>query len=182
MKEGGHLITPYHTLYHLDSTRYFDSRRKSEESWTLLKELISVIMMRHSKSQRYLDGRQLVTMPPRVVEWRGFDMVSHCMLLARRYSCKCLLLSSITPRCSTFAVILVFTEHAHTHHTPKHNPQDGPMELYALGYLEEFAAEATERFFSTFEALAEATRAEGEAAAAEARRDRELEDNESVGR
>ena len=47
-----------------------------EQSLKLLYLLIDNVMMRHTKSQSYLDGRSLVKLPPRVVEWRGFDITN----------------------------------------------------------------------------------------------------------
>jgi hypothetical protein len=49
-------------------------RRFEESALTLLYALLDAVMMRHSKSQRYLDDRQLVDMPSRTIEWRGFDI------------------------------------------------------------------------------------------------------------
>jgi hypothetical protein len=40
----------------------------------LLHALIDGVMMRHSKGQSYLDGRPIVALPTRTVEWRGFDL------------------------------------------------------------------------------------------------------------
>ncbi|CAM9840418.1 unnamed protein product, partial [Hapterophycus canaliculatus] len=46
---------------------------KDQEALELLRALIRVVMMRHSKSQTYVDGRPLVKIPARTVEWRGVD-------------------------------------------------------------------------------------------------------------
>ncbi|CAN0064539.1 unnamed protein product [Scytosiphon promiscuus] len=46
---------------------------KDTEAMELLRALIRVVMMRHSKSQTYVDGRPLVKIPARTVEWRGVD-------------------------------------------------------------------------------------------------------------
>ena len=53
----------------------YKDRKKS--SLKLLKSLIDVVMMRHSKSQtRISDNTSLIKLPPRVIEWRGFDLES----------------------------------------------------------------------------------------------------------
>ena len=53
----------------------YKGRKKS--SLKLLKSLIDVVMMRHSKSQtRTLDNSSLIKLPPRIIEWRGFDLES----------------------------------------------------------------------------------------------------------
>ena len=36
--------------------------------------LLEVVMMRHTKSQRYLDGSPLVRIPSRSIEWRSVDL------------------------------------------------------------------------------------------------------------
>eukprot|EP00752_Nemacystus_decipiens_P012660 g11214.t1 len=46
---------------------------KDQGALELLRALIGVVMMRHSKSQTYVDGRPLVKIPVRTVEWRGVD-------------------------------------------------------------------------------------------------------------
>ncbi|CAM9883365.1 unnamed protein product [Pylaiella littoralis] len=46
---------------------------KDDGALELLRALIRVVMMRHSKSQTYSDGRPLVKIPARTVEWRGVD-------------------------------------------------------------------------------------------------------------
>ena len=51
-------------------------RANDEASLDLIHALIDVVMMRHSKTQRYVDGRCLVNMPARIIEWRPFDLVS----------------------------------------------------------------------------------------------------------
>ncbi|CAM9858108.1 unnamed protein product [Ectocarpus sp. 6 AP-2014] len=49
---------------------------KDYEALELLRALIRVVMMRHSKSQTYVDGRPLVKIPARTVEWRGVEFSS----------------------------------------------------------------------------------------------------------
>jgi SNF2 family DNA or RNA helicase len=60
-------------------------KNRSKLSLKLLQSLISVVMMRHSKSQTYLDGRSLVPLLPRTIEWRGFDVTSDSELYILRY-------------------------------------------------------------------------------------------------
>jgi hypothetical protein len=45
-------------------------KKRNESCLPLLYALIDAVMMRHSKSQRYIDGAPLVIMPHRAVEWR----------------------------------------------------------------------------------------------------------------
>lgn len=47
---------------------------RNESCLPLLYALIDAVMMRHSKSQRYIDGTPLVLMPHRAVEWRPVVM------------------------------------------------------------------------------------------------------------
>ena len=42
-------------------------------------------MMRHSKTQRYTDGRCLVSMPARTVEWRPFDLTTDSEIYIHTY-------------------------------------------------------------------------------------------------
>lgn len=52
-------------------------RANDKDALLLLHDLLDVVMMRHSKSQRYIaDGRPLVNMPPRTVEWRPVKIQS----------------------------------------------------------------------------------------------------------
>lgn len=52
-------------------------RNKDESSLELLYALIDVVMMRHSKSQRYIeDNRKLVVIPQRTIEWRPVPLLS----------------------------------------------------------------------------------------------------------
>ena len=60
-------------------------KEKDENALLLLHSLIDVVMMRHSKSQTYIDGRSLVAMPPRTVEWRGFHIRNHSELYISSY-------------------------------------------------------------------------------------------------
>ena len=49
--------------------------QKDENALKLLYSLIDVVMMRHSKSQRYIaDNRKLVKIPERTIEWRPFQI------------------------------------------------------------------------------------------------------------
>ena len=49
-------------------------KRKDETALSMLYALLDVVMMRHSKSQRYVtNDAPLVMLPNRTVEWRGFD-------------------------------------------------------------------------------------------------------------
>jgi hypothetical protein len=53
-------------------------RHKNRASLQLLEALISATMMRHSKSQVYVEtGEPLVCMPPRTIEWRGFAVTQN---------------------------------------------------------------------------------------------------------
>ncbi len=53
-------------------------RHKNRASLQLLEVLISATMMRHSKSQVYVEtGEPLVRMPPRTIEWRGFAVTQN---------------------------------------------------------------------------------------------------------
>jgi SNF2 family DNA or RNA helicase len=63
----------------------FAKKRKDDTALQLIYSLIDVVMMRHSKSQRYEDGRKLVEMPPRTIEWRGFDLESKSELYVIKY-------------------------------------------------------------------------------------------------
>lgn len=50
---------------------------KDEHALKLLYALIDVVMIRHSKSQRYIaDNRKLVQIPERTIEWRPFDITN----------------------------------------------------------------------------------------------------------
>lgn len=40
----------------------------------LLYALLDAVMMRHSKTQTYIDGRPLVVIPGRTIEWRSFEL------------------------------------------------------------------------------------------------------------
>ena len=49
--------------------------KKQEKSLDLMKVLMDSVMMRHSKSQTYIDSnKSLIKMPPRSVEWRSFTL------------------------------------------------------------------------------------------------------------
>ena len=49
--------------------------RKDENALKLLYALVDVVMIRHSKSQRYIaDNRKLVQTPERTIEWRPFNI------------------------------------------------------------------------------------------------------------
>ena len=60
-------------------------RQKSKEAIRLLYDLLDVVMMRHSKNQRYLDGRPLVKMPARVIEWRPFEVIDNAELFLLKW-------------------------------------------------------------------------------------------------
>jgi hypothetical protein len=50
---------------------------KDEHALRLLYALIDVVMIRHSKSQRYIaDNRKLVQIPERTIEWRPFEITN----------------------------------------------------------------------------------------------------------
>jgi hypothetical protein len=50
-------------------------RKKMEENLKLLHALVRAVMMRHSKSQRYISsGLPLIKMPARTIEWQGFTV------------------------------------------------------------------------------------------------------------
>merc|ERR1711916_332479 len=53
-------------------------RRHDQRALDLLYLLIDNVMIRHSKGQSYSDGRPLVKMPPRTVEWRPFEISNSC--------------------------------------------------------------------------------------------------------
>jgi SNF2-related domain len=48
--------------------------KKDANSLHLLYSLMDSVMMRHSKTQTYLDGRPLVSIPSRTIEWRPIDI------------------------------------------------------------------------------------------------------------
>ena len=59
---------------------------KEESSLELLYALIDVVMMRHSKSQRYLlNNSKLVQIPQRIIEWRAFDITNPHELYIVKY-------------------------------------------------------------------------------------------------
>eukprot|EP01038_Epipyxis_sp_PR26KG_P011456 gene11456-15348_t len=61
-------------------------KAKKLYSLQLLFALINVVMMRHSKSQRYfLTNQPLVNIPQRVVEWKGFDIENEYELYMIKY-------------------------------------------------------------------------------------------------
>jgi SNF2-related domain len=45
-----------------------------DSALVLLYALLDAVMMRHSKTQSYLDGRPLVVIPGRTIEWRSFTL------------------------------------------------------------------------------------------------------------
>ena len=48
--------------------------KKDANSLHLLYSLMDSVMMRHSKTQTYLDGRPLVSIPSRTIEWRPIEI------------------------------------------------------------------------------------------------------------
>jgi hypothetical protein len=48
--------------------------KKDTNSLHLLYSLMDSVMMRHSKTQTYLDGRPLVSIPSRTIEWRPIEI------------------------------------------------------------------------------------------------------------
>ena len=52
-------------------------QQKDPSSLKLLYLLIDNVMIRHNKGQRYIDGKPLVKIPPRTIEWRGFEIEDH---------------------------------------------------------------------------------------------------------
>ena len=50
--------------------------KKDADSLYLLYSLMDSVMMRHSKTQTYLDGRSLVSIPSRTIEWRSIDITN----------------------------------------------------------------------------------------------------------
>lgn len=48
--------------------------QKDANSLHLLYSLMDSVMMRHSKTQTYLDGRPLVSIPSRTIEWRPIEI------------------------------------------------------------------------------------------------------------
>lgn len=51
----------------------------------LLYALLDAVMMRHSKTQSYLDGRPLVVIPGRTIEWRSFAVEAPSELYLLQY-------------------------------------------------------------------------------------------------
>ena len=60
-------------------------RAYDESALRLLHALMDVVMMRHSKTQRYVDGRCLVSMPARTVEWRAFELTTDAEVYIHTY-------------------------------------------------------------------------------------------------
>lgn len=58
---------------------------RSPAALELLHALIDNVMIRHSKSQRYLDGRPLLKIPSRTIEWRGFDITGSSEVYIQEY-------------------------------------------------------------------------------------------------